>query len=163
MKTIRSLMTSAALIVAFLALGTPVVRGQAVPLPRFSGTFTLPTQAQWGKMTLPAGEYALHYGALFGGISVVHVAREGKGVPGGFVLPLAPNSASRTKNAILCIRDGNTLIVRALEMPVIGESVTFAMPRGAKVVAHNGKHNGYTQLAEAPRLIERIPVTLSAK
>jgi hypothetical protein len=48
-------------------------------------------------------------------------------------------------------------------MPAIGKSMTFALPRGTQLAAHNGKNNGYTQLAEAPMLIERIPVTLNGK
>ena len=45
----------------------------------------------------------------------------------------------------------------------VGEAVEFAAPKGAKLLATNWKHKGYTKLAEGPKLIQRIPVKLGAK
>jgi hypothetical protein len=164
MKTIRSLMTFAGLFVGFLVLGTAGAKGQVLETPSFSGTFTLPVQAQWGKMHLPAGEYTFSYGQMFsGGAYGVRVDSKAKGSPHGFVLVESKDDASSTKSQLLCAREGNTLIVRALELPAIGESISFSLPRGAHLLAQNGNHNHDVQLAQAPMLIERIPVAASAK
>ncbi|HEV2245063.1 MAG TPA: hypothetical protein VGW37_00290 [Terriglobia bacterium] len=163
MKTIRGLMTLAGLSVMLLALGATGAKGQANYSTRFAGTFTLPFEAQWGRMTLPAGDYALQYGLNEIGHGLVLVRGAAKGSPYGSIMAGPLGETSAKQNAIICVRDGNALIVRALEMPAIGKSVDFALPPGAKLAARNGKHSGYTQLAEAPMLIQRIPVTLNTK
>jgi hypothetical protein len=163
MKTIRSLMTLAGLCLVLFALGATGARGQVVYSTHFAGTFTLPFEAQWGAMTLPAGDYTLQYGTLDNGHRLVLVRGTAKGSPYGMI-PAGPvDDTSAAKNAIVCVREGNALIVRSLEMPAIGESVRFNLPRGAKLVAKLRNHNGYTQLAEAPMLIQQIPVTLNAQ
>jgi hypothetical protein len=167
MKTIRSLMTKVGFSMVVLALGATGAWAQQAPslsATSFAGTFTLPIDAQWGSMTLPAGEYSLYYGrAGAGEFHMVEVVGKTNASPHGVILAQQPESASATKNSIVCARDGDALIVRALEMPAIGTSVNFRLPHGAKLVAHNGKRGGYTQLAEAPMLIQRIAVTLNAK
>ncbi len=160
MKTIRNLTILAGLSLALLTLGVTGAKAQSLSISDFAGTFTLPFEAQWGRTTLPAGEYSLYYGQpLAGGPLMVEVLGKEKGTPHVFILPQGVNDASTTQSALVCVREGNAGIVRGLEMPEIGKSVTFAMPHGAKLVAQNGKHKGYTQLAQAPMLIERIPVT----
>jgi hypothetical protein len=164
MKTIRSLTILAGLSLALLTLGVTGAKAQSLSISDFAGTFTLPFEAQWGRTTLPAGEYSLYYGQpLAGGHLFVEVVGKEKGSPHVFILPKGVNDASTTQSALVCVREGNAGIVRGLEMAEIGQSASFAMPHGAKLVAQNGKHNGYTQLAQAPMLIERIPITLNAK
>jgi len=163
MKTIRGLTTLAGLSVMLLALGATGAKGQANFSTHFAGTFTLPFEAQWGKMTLPAGDYTLQYGMNEIGHGLVVVRGTANGSPYGSIIAGPLGDTSAKQNAIVCVRDGNALVVRTLDMPSIGKSVDFAMPHGAKFVAHNGKRGGYTQLAEAPMLIQRIPVTLNAK
>lgn len=163
MKTIRSLMTLAGLSLVLFTLGAVGARGQATYTTHFAGRFTFPSQAQWGKITLPAGEYTMQYGVQDNGHALVVVRGTAKGSPSGVILAGPAGDTSATKNTIVCVRDGNILVVRALEMPLIGESAEFPMPHSAKLLARNGKRNHYTLLAEAPMLIERIPVTLNAK
>jgi hypothetical protein len=164
MKTNRSLMTLAGLSVALFALGATGAKAQSLVSVDFAGTFTLPFEAQWGRTILPVGEYSLQYGRPFADAPlVVEIQGKEKGSPHVFVLPQGTGSASTTKGALMCVREGNAGIVRRLEMPAIGKSVNFAMPRGAKLMAQNGKHNGYTQLAEAPMLIQRIALTAEKK
>ena len=159
MKTIRSIATLAGLFAAVLTLGAAVGRGQVIHSDLFAGTFTLPAQARWGNLNLPAGVYSVRYGIGVRGSHFVEVVSKEKESPYRFVLAGSIQDTSATRNAIVCIRDGNTLVVRTLEMPAIGESANFAMPRGGTLVAQNGKHNGYKQLAQAPMLIQRIPIT----
>ena len=167
MKTIRNLMTLAGLILAVFALGATGAQAQQAPslsITHFGGTFTLPMEAQWGKVTLPAGQYSLYYGSVQdGSASMVEVVGKAKGSPHGVIPVAGRDDASAAKSSLVCVREGSTLIVRRLEMPAIGTAVQFSMPHGAKLVARNAKHDGYTQLAEAPRLIERVPVAFNAK
>jgi hypothetical protein len=167
MKNTRNLAAMVGLSVMLFALGVTGAKAQqsqGLSVTDFGGTFTLPHDAVWGKMTLPAGDYSLYYGQLSdGGIKVVEVVGKTEGSPHGFILAQMPNPTSAMKNGIVCVREGNSLVVRALEMSAIGESVNFRLPHGARLTARNANHNGYMQLAEAPMLIERIPVTLNAK
>jgi hypothetical protein len=164
MKTIRSLMILAGLSLAVLALGAPGAKAWSPEGTEFAGTFTLPFEAQWGSTILPVGEYSLYYRqAHAGGPLIVEVQGKEKGSPHVFILPQGVSDASATKSALVCVREGNGLVIRALEMTQIGTAAYFPLPRGARLTAHNGKHSGYTQLAEAPMLIQRIRVTLNAK
>ena len=163
MKTIRNLMALAGLFVAFLALGTAGAKGQVLDTPSFTGTFTLPVEAQWGKMTLPAGDYTLKFGLLSTGHALVEVKGRAEGSVHGIVEAGPYGQTSATKNAIVCIRENNALIVRALEMPQIGTAAEFAVPRGTKLTAQKGNDNSYTPLAEAPMPIQRVPVSLNQK
>jgi hypothetical protein len=162
MKTIRSLMTLFGLSVMLFALGATGANAQALANPDFAGTFTLSNNAQWGNVALPAGNYTLRYGSLYGS-NFVEVRGTEKGSPHGVIRVEGSGQSSATKSALVCVREGSTLVVRALDMPVLGKSVNFTMPHGTQPMARNGKRNSYTQLAEAPMLIQRIPVTLNAR
>ncbi|MCL5005783.1 MAG: hypothetical protein M1404_04555 [Acidobacteria bacterium] len=167
MKTIRSLMTLVGLSLLLSALAVTVARAQnlVIAATEFSGSFTLPFEAQWGSMTLPAGDYTLSYGRVIdrAGAYAVAIAGEAKGGPHGVLLVQGRSQTSATKDALVCARGSNTLIVRALEMAAIGQSVSFAAPRGAEILAQKGSRGAYTQLAEAPMLIQRVPVKLNGK
>jgi|GEM_PF-467356 hypothetical protein len=161
MKTIRRLTTLAGLAVVVFALSATGARAQgpALTVTNFSGTFTLPFNAQWGRVALPAGEYSLYYGSNFGGTKYVEIVAKERGSLHVLLLAGAPIDVSpNAKNALVCVREGNIGIVRALEMPQIGEALRFRMPQGAMLVSHNGRHNGSTQIAEAPVLIQRITI-----
>jgi hypothetical protein len=167
MKSIRSLMTLVGLSMMVLVLGTAGAKaqeGQSLSSTNFAGTFTLPRDAQWGSMILPAGDYNLYFGPLTnGGSEMVEVVGKAGGSPHGLILAQQPQSTPVTNNAITCVREGDGLVVRSLEMSAIGKSVQFALPHGARLMAHNRNHQGYAQLAEGPMLIQRVPVTLAEK
>lgn len=162
MKTIRSWMTLVGLFVMFFTLGTAGANGQVLDTVRFSGTFTLPFDAQWGKMTLPAGDYTLRYGRYYEALLVEVLSTKAGGLHGVILVEGSSRSSAR-KSALVCVREGNALIVRALEMPNIGTAAGFRLPRGTQLTAQKGNHNGYTQLAEGPMLIERIPVAMNGR
>lgn len=163
MKTIQRLTTLAGLSLVLFALGATGARAQAIKTPHFAGTFNLPFEAQWGRATLPAGNYSLYYGRLHDGARMVEVVGKKNHTPHVLILPQGLNDASTTQSALVCVREGNVGIVRALEMPQINQSVKFGMPRGTQLTANrsNGKNN--VQIAEGPKLIQRIPVTMNAK
>jgi hypothetical protein len=167
MKKILNLVTLAGLSLAFLALGAAGAKAQTVYSTRFVGTFTLPFEAQWGALTLPAGDYTLEYGMQESGHRLAFVRGTEKGRPYGMILAGPLDQTSETKNALVCVLEGNKGYVRAVELPVIGESARFALPHGVKVEARilRGKlnHNAKTQLAETRIRIARVSVKLDGK
>lgn len=163
MKTIRSLMSIAGLSLAILVLGASGAKAQAVGTTHFAGTLTLPLETHWGPMALPAGHYTVQFGTQTNGARLVEIRGTAKNSPQGVILAGPLGDASGKANVVVCLREGNTLIVRSLEMPAIGKSIKFSLQHGTELMAKNGKHNGYIQLAEAPMLVQRIPVTLNAK
>jgi hypothetical protein len=163
MKSIRTFVTLFGLTLMLAAFGAIGARAQGFTMTSVGGTFNLPFAAQWGSMNLPAGTYTLNYGYAPSGLPVVEVRGEAKGSPHGFILSQGYNEASGTKNAIVCVREGNSGIVRGLELSAAGTSATFAMPRGAQLTAQEHNGDGNIQLAEAPMLIQRVPITLNQK
>lgn len=163
MKTIRNLTTTFGLSLVLVALGTIGARGQVLNSTQFVGTFTLPIPAKWGTTTLPAGNYTLHYGTINAAGGFVEVRGLAKGSPQSVIRVDGISPSSATKNALVCIRDRDTLIVGNFEMPAIGKSADFALPPGAKLLARSGKRGGNTQLAHARMLFQQIPVASNAK
>jgi len=163
MKTIRTFMTLAGLCMVLVALGAISASAAVISFPRFTGSFTLPTQAQWGAMTLPAGNYSLHYGQAFnGGTNAVEVVNQADGSVLGTILVEARNDTSAHGNSLVCTREGNVDIVRALDLPALGESLNFALPHGAQVVASLQNHKPNTALKEEASLYTgRVPVTVN--
>ena len=163
MKTIRNFATLFGLSLMLAAFGAAGARAQGFTMTGVGGSFNLPLQAQWGSMTLPAGTYTLQYGYAASGRPVVQVQGTAKGSPHGIIIARAHDKATGTKNAIICVREGDTLAVQGLEMAVAGESASFSLPRGAQLTARQRNSQGTVQVAEAPMLIQRVPISLDAK
>lgn len=160
MKAIRSYLTVVGLNLMFLVAGVAGARAQTLRVTEFSGTINLPVETQWQGATLPAGSYSLYYGTRVGGTYYVELDGKTHGTSHVFVLPQAHNQSSAANNELVCVREGSQLVVLGLKMPQIGESVSFAMPRGAELMAHRTNGSRNVEIAEGPRLIQRIPVTL---
>lgn len=163
MKTIRSFVTLFGLSLVLAAFGVAGARAQGFTMTDVGGTFNLPRDAQWGAMTLPAGEYTLHYGYAASGRPMVEVRGTAKGSPQGIIVAQGYDNASGTRNAIVCVRTGDALVVRGLELAAAGQSASFALPRGAKLTVQQHNSNKTIQIAEAPMLIQRVPVRLNEK
>ena len=165
MNSIRNWVTIMGLTIAAFALCATGARSQSLATTQFSGTFTLPFETQWGRMTLPAGKYSLYYGHMYDdiGVTMVEVIGEEKKAPHGFILAPGVSDSSTTKSALVCVREGKAGIVRALEMPQIGRALQFRMTRGAQLTANRSNGKKTIQLAEVPMLIQRIPITLNSR
>lgn len=68
---------------------------------------------------------------------------------------------SAAKTELVCTREGNVDIVRALNVPALGESINFSLPHNMKLMANNQKHNANTSVAALHGLTQFVPVTLS--
>jgi hypothetical protein len=158
MRTIRNITILMGLSLALLALAATEATGQVIDSARFAGTFTLPTEAQWGTTTLPAGNYTFRYGILHTGAGLVEVRGTAKGGHYSMIVAGPGSQTSTTNNAILCTREGNRGYVRELQMGAIGETVRFILPHRVRVRAWlvAGKRNASpnNKLDEV-----RIPIT----
>lgn len=163
MKTLRKIALLSAASLALAAFGAAGARAQGFTMTDVGGTFTLPLQALWGTMTLPAGSYTLQYGYAPSGLPVVEVQGKAKESPHGIIAAQGHSRASGTQNSIVCVREGSTLVVRGLEMAAVDESASFALPRGTQLIANRSNDKKNVQLAEGPKLIQRIPVALNSK
>jgi hypothetical protein len=160
MKTIRNITILVGLSVALFAMGATGARGEVPYSTHLAGMFTLPFKAQWGKLTLPAGDYTLQYGTEDNGQGLVVVRGMAKGSPYGMILAGPTGQTSATKNALVCVREGKRVYIRELQMGAIAQSASFKLPHGVKVrawvVASKGNHNSTTQIAEVLVPIERV-------
>lgn len=159
MKTIRRSMILVGFSVALFALISTGASAQVLSTNSFAGKFTLPVETHWGAMTLPAGEYSLTYGTAFSSTYLVTVADEAEGRILGMVLPRARNDVKAAENVLDCIREGDRLYVRALELPAIGESIHFKIPHvvavRSRVIAGHQNEKGNTHIAQVAIRIER--------
>lgn len=169
MKTIRNHMIVVGISLMLFALGVAPTKAQEgnFAVTYLSGTFTLPFEAQWGAMRLPAGDYNLYYGHVFASSGyAVEIASKAKGGPHGMILTRGEAEASNSENVLVCVREGDTTYISELRMAAIGETARFAVPHGvqveSKMIASNQNKSGNAQLGQA-QTTERVPVTLSQK
>ena len=161
MKTTKKLIIWAGLSLALVAMGATATKAQLIPLPEFTGSFTLPVRAQWGEASLPAGHYSLYYGAPFeGGSHAVEVLNSADG-SARMILVRDRSDTSVAKTELICIREGNVDIVRALNVPALGESINFSLPPNMKLMANNQKHRANRKVAELRGLTQYVQVTIS--
>jgi hypothetical protein len=108
------------------------------------GQFTLPFEAQWGKLNLQPGSYTFSVKAE-NSAYLVNVAQGRHQV--GFVLASdfsQPSAKDQQDHALLCVRHSGECSVGALKMP---EGIFYFNLPGNK-----------TQVAQQPDLIQRVPV-----
>lgn len=164
MKATKASLTGVGIVLALFAAGATGVGAQALQLTIFSGSIQLPVDAEWQGKTLPAGEYALHYGTRMGGTHYVEIEGKTEGTPHLFVTPRAYSPSSSVQNELVCARDGNRLVVLELQMAGLGESLSFAMPGGAQQVAQQGFAGVQRRVAAAAAAqIQRVPVAAKRK
>jgi hypothetical protein len=165
MKTIRNMAILVGVGLALFASGTTSAKAQTLTSAAFSGTFTLPFDAQWGSMNLPAGDYNLYYGRWNGdGAFTVEIMGNADRNPHGVVLTRGRNLISTGENVLVCVRKGNKGYVRSLKLPAIGEAAEFAMPHGveveSKLIAKHESSN--PRMAEVRISVNQVPINLNA-
>jgi hypothetical protein len=101
-------------------------------MAEFAGRFILPFDASWGQMLLPGGDYTLYYGTIGAGMCYVEILGMGHDPSRGIFLVREQNPASVVQNALVCIQRNGRHMIRTLELPAIGKSVSFAGPEVGK-------------------------------
>lgn len=109
-------------------VGMAFPRALGFRMKEFVGRFTLPFEAAWGEIVLAQGEYTLFYGAMGEGLHCVEILGADETAPRGIFVVKEQNPASVVQNALVCTWRGERHIIRALELPAIGKSVTFTEP-----------------------------------
>jgi hypothetical protein len=115
------------------------------------GKFTLPFEAYWERTVLPPGNYAFTLDTTAGSGRIFLLNAEGKAV-------FVPNNAAtstgtRSEHSELIItRRGAKATVRALHLGDLGVTLYYAPPKGETTV-----------IAEAPDLIQRLPISMTGK
>jgi len=118
--------------------------------PACQGKFTLPFEAQWGGVTLPAGGYAFTLNSTAVGSRVVTVVRDQQKV--AIVMAQGRSKSDSTKaSALIVTRIGGRARIDALHLAEVGDFFYIA-PKAEGL-----------QTASVPQLIQRIPVFTSGK
>jgi len=157
MKRNRSIAVLFAVAVLAAAFGASRASAQ-----EFHGKFTLPFAARWGTANLPPGNYTLKVSHTPVGQGRVEVRSEDG--PQAFAFSVTGSaSPSVSKNVIFCIRQGSAGIVRALQLGPLGETMYFHVPKGTQLYVKNRSAKKHALLAQAPELLERVPVVASGK
>lgn len=102
-------------------------------MTEFAGRFTLPFEAKWGEVILTEGDYFMHYGTLGQDTYFVEILGKNPGSPCGIFLVAQQGPSSVVQNALICNWSGERQVIRALELPAIGKSVSFAVPKARKL------------------------------
>ena len=148
MKSNRSIKlvkaTFLGLLAAFLFAGS--LQAQSA----FRGSFTLPVETRWGRAVLPAGDYELTLPSV-GLPATVTVRGEGKAA--AMIMAAAYDEGpSSSRSALTLVRHGHKGTVRSLHLAELGLTFYYNPPKGEPQV-----------FAQAPELIQRVPVLRAAK
>jgi hypothetical protein len=128
----------------------------------FQGTFTLPFETRWGLAVLPAGDYTLMLN-FKAGIRFVDISRGRTGVATFLYRSHETFEQSDSNSALTLVRHGNGGTVLSLNVPALDEIYFFDLPKGERVFAQNSPKSERVLVAQAPALIQRIPVAVSGR
>ena len=130
---------------AFIFAGTVNAQG-----PACQGKFTLPFEAQWGPVSLPAGDYAFTLDSTAMGSRVVTVVQGQRKV--AMVMAQGRSHGDSAKaSALIVTRSGGRARIQALHLDELGDFF-YSAPKAEGL-----------QMASAPQLIQRIPVFANGK
>jgi len=118
--------------------------------PAYKGQFTLPFDAKWGLATLPAGDYTftLDSSALPAMIKIEQGTRN-------VALVMAQNtetSDASKASELVVTRSGGYARIRVLHLAELGTDFAYGAPKAES-----------REMASAPELIQRVPITLNGK
>ena len=115
----------------------------------FKGNFTLPFEAQWGEVVLPPGEYTFTLNPFVAPFTAT-VRGENRTA---MIIAQAPSDREfRGRSELIAIRSGGRLRIRALNVADPGVVLYYGLPKAEKPV-----------IAQAPQLLQRIPVVAAGK
>jgi hypothetical protein len=146
MRLNRSLKLVAPLALALLA--GCLTANLASAQEAYRGKFTLPFEARWGQVVLPAGEYSftLDHGTVGGIVSV----REETGRAVGYVQTEGIYDRQTFDHSeLVLVRSGENYAIRALRLADLGLTLEYSVPK-----------TGRQLIVQSPQLLERIPVAM---
>ena len=139
--------TSTLIRVVFLALLATATSVGLLGAEDSKGTFTLPFEVRWGTAVLPAGDYSFQ-------LDNTHyiVTLRGENRAAMVLSPTHRIDNQLSSSALIIVRHGKRGTVRALRLAEQRQVFTYALPRGERPM-----------LAQAPELIQRIPILFASK
>jgi hypothetical protein len=118
--------------------------------PACEGKFTLPFDAQWGGVTLPAGDYAFRLDSTALGSHIVTVEQGQRKV--AMVMAQGHSHVNSAKASVLIVtRGGGRARIQALHLAELGDFL-YGAPKAAGL-----------QMASTPQLVQRIPISSTGK
>jgi hypothetical protein len=144
--------------VVFLALLATALSAGLLSAEDYKGTFTLPIEARWGSATLPPGDYSFTVNTAFANHLAKVTDQDGNWV----AMIMASGTSERQfsgRNALFLVRRGRVGTVRALHLATRGTD----SPKGGLVLYYSPPKSEPPLLAQAPELLQRIPVVASGK
>ena len=130
---------------AFIFAGIASAQG-----PASKGQFTLPFDAQWGRATLPAGDYTFTLNST-GQPAIVKVEQGNRNIA---LVTAQSATASDTSKAseLIVTRSGGHARIRVLHLAELGTDLYYSAPKA------EGR-----EMASAPELIQRVPIIRNGK
>jgi hypothetical protein len=135
----------------FLAVAAISLSAVFAAAEDYHGEFTLPLDAQWGKVDLPAGTYSFTMNIEKAPYTIKVQRGSATAI---FIWPAGKSPGQRISGAssLTATRRGHRLRIRFLALAEEGVVFNFTVPQSEKVL-----------MAETPELIQRIPILMASK
>jgi hypothetical protein len=138
-------------LVKILSLGVLVagINATLANAQEIKGKFTMPFEAHWGGITLPAGDYTIALDPA--ARSAIKVMQGDRGT--GFVLTRGVSEDTKSgASAMLAVPTRGGYRITTLHLEELGVTLYFAQPKSERFV-----------LAQAPTLKRRVPILMASK
>lgn len=135
----------------FLALLAASLSAGLASAQNYKGQFTLPFEARWGVATLPPGDYSFRLDTAVAPY-MAHIQREGQTVAMIMANGGSSDSSPSERSQLIVVRHGKQGTIRALQLAEAGRAFFYTVPKAERQL-----------LAQAPELIQRIPITMTGK
>ncbi len=135
-------------LLAVLAIGLSAAVASARD---YEGKFTLPFEARWGSAVLPAGDYTFNVDPDVSPYILVlrHNLKDVAFIPAAFVVSRGDDPGS---SALIAVRSGGKYRIRILRLKEAGAIFGYNVPKAERQF-----------IAQAPELLQRIPVSVRGK
>jgi hypothetical protein len=117
-----------------------------------TGKFSLPFEATWGGTVLAAGDYSFKVSHYQGSAEIVSV-HSGSKIVGTIMASSVGVSTPSNDNVLVAVRNRGQHSIQLLRLGLIGKTYTYLPGKGAKP----------SLIAQGPRLIERVPITIGGE
>jgi hypothetical protein len=132
---------SSSLVKVILLLGLLAVGGSAAPAHAQTiseGKFTLPFEARWGDVHLPAGNYVYSVQNAGPAAFVVVRGETGKGTAAMFVARMSESADNSNHSQLIFLRSDQGPIVRSLSLGKLGLVLDFNLPKAETEIRARG-------------------------
>ena len=117
-----------------------------------AGKFTLTSEARWGDVVLAPGLYSFRINSTSQGRILTLLNEENRHAVGIVMAQSDENQIFSEKSDLVLVHNGGKAFVRALELKDLGMTFYYSLPKGQNQI-----------LAQAPMLIQRVPIAMAGK